>query len=194
MEKNDLLLAAVGATFGNTYLHDAPDGPACYAGYLVRFRAGSGVDPRFIAYWTESAPYWHQMRSRVVQSTIQNFSASKYKDLELRLPPYTVQSSIADFLDRETARIDELVDKKIRLIELLEEKRTAAISHAIRTGSGSGVKMRDSGSPSVGQIPEHWDVLPVWMLFRLGRGRVISHGDIDRNPRFLPGLLVSDLE
>ena len=98
----------------------------------------------------------------------------------------SLQRRIASFLDRETARIDELVDKKIRLIELLEEKRTAAISHAIRTGSGSGVKMRDSGSPSVGQIPEHWDVLPVWMLFRLGRGRVISHGDIDRNPGSYP--------
>ena len=156
VEKNDLLLAAVGATFGNTYLHDAPDGPACYAGYLVRFRAGSGVDPRFIAYWTESAPYWHQMRSRVVQSIIQNFSASKYKDLELRLPPYTVQSSIADFLDRETARIDELVDKKIQLIELLEEKRTALITQAVSKGLNPLVPMKSSGIPSLGQFPQHW--------------------------------------
>ena len=73
--------------------------------------------------------------------------------------------AIAAFLDRETARIDALVAKKERLIELLQEKRTALITRAVTKGLDPNVPMKDSGVEWLGEIPAHWEVKPLrWAL------------------------------
>ncbi len=63
------------------------------------------------------------------------------------------QTAIADFLDRETGKLDALVKKKERLIELLQEKRTALISHAVTKGLDPTVPMKDSGVEWLGEVP-----------------------------------------
>ena len=97
------------------------------------------------------------------------------------IPTKLEQTQIARFLDHETARIDALIEEQQRLIELLKEKRQAVISHAVTKGLDPTVKMKDSGVEWLGEVPAHWDVLPVWMLFQMGRGRVISHDEISEN-------------
>jgi len=72
--------------------------------------------------------------------------------------------------------------RKRRLIELLNEKRAALISHAVTKGLDPSVAMRPSGVEWIGEIPAHWTVKRVWMMFELGRGRVISHEDIAQHP------------
>jgi len=74
------------------------------------------------------------------------------------VPPTDEQRTIADFLDRETERIDALVAKKQRLIELLQEKRTALISNAVTKGLDPDVPMKDSGIEWLGGIPAAWEV------------------------------------
>jgi type I restriction enzyme S subunit len=74
------------------------------------------------------------------------------------MPPEPEQRAIAAFLDRETARSDALVAKKERLIELLQEKRTALITRAVTKGLDPTVPMKDSGVEWLGEIPAHWDV------------------------------------
>lgn len=82
-------------------------------------------------------------------------------NLPMLLPPDDEQRAIAAFLDRETARIDRLIAKKERQIELLQEKRSALISHAVTKGLNPKAKMKDSGIEWLGEIPEHWEVIPV---------------------------------
>lgn len=74
------------------------------------------------------------------------------------LPPLSEQKSIAHFLDCETGKLDNLIAKKERFIELLQEKRTALISHAVTKGLNPDVPMKDSGISWLGQIPKHWEV------------------------------------
>jgi hypothetical protein len=135
VEEGDLLLAAVGATVGKGYFHWKAEGAACYAGYLVRVQPSDDVDGRFLAYWTESTHYWDQIRAGLIQSTIENFSAGKYRQLLAPTPPRQDQRLIADFLDRKTAAIDALIEKKERLIALLQEKRQALITQAVSPSS-----------------------------------------------------------
>ncbi|MGI2212425.1 restriction endonuclease subunit S [Shewanella oncorhynchi] len=71
-------------------------------------------------------------------------------------PPLEEQRTIAAFLDYETARIDQLIAKQQRLIELLKEKRQAVISHAVTKGLNPNASMKDSGVEWLGQVPEHW--------------------------------------
>ncbi|MFN8624450.1 MAG: restriction endonuclease subunit S [Candidatus Binatia bacterium] len=86
-------------------------------------------------------------------------------------PPEAEQRAIAAFLDRETARIDALVAKKERLIELLQEKRTALITRAVTKGLDPTVPMKDSGIEWLGEIPAHWEVKALSrMLLRITYG------------------------
>jgi type I restriction enzyme S subunit len=162
----DILGAAVGATYGKTYLHTEDIGPACYAGYLVRISPVEQFDSRFVAYWTECQHYWDQVNSAVIQSTIQNFSATKYGELRIPAPLLSQQRAIADYLDRETGRIDALIAAKERVLELLAEKRRALITRAVTRGLDPHAPLRDSGIPWLGEIPAHWETKRARWLFR----------------------------
>jgi restriction endonuclease S subunit len=76
----------------------------------------------------------------------------------IALPPLSEQTAIAEFLDRETAKIDESVAEQQRLIELLKEKRRAVISHAVTRGLNPNVKIKPSGIEWIGDVPEHWEI------------------------------------
>ena len=77
-------------------------------------------------------------------------------NVEMPFPPLGEQVLIAEFLDRETAKIDELVAEQQRLIELLKEKRQAVISHAVTNGLNPAVPMRSSGIEWLDDVPSHW--------------------------------------
>ena len=74
------------------------------------------------------------------------------------VPPLEEQKQIAAFLDKETAKIDALVEKQEQLITLLREKRQAIISYAVTRGLNPDVKMKDSGIEWLGEVPAHWEV------------------------------------
>ncbi len=86
-------------------------------------------------------------------------SKSSISDALLLEPPVSEQQKIAQFLDQETSKIDNLITKKERLIKLLKEKRTALISHAVTKGLNPDVPMKDSGVEWLGEIPEHWEMV-----------------------------------
>lgn len=81
------------------------------------------------------------------------------------VPPIEEQKEIVDFLDRETAKIDALVTKKERLIELLQEKRTALITRAVTRGLDPHVQMKDAGVEWLGETPAHWEAKKIKRLF-----------------------------
>lgn len=96
------------------------------------------------------------------------------------------QRAIAGFLDRETAKIDALVAKKERLIELLKEKRGALITHAVTKGLDPTVPMKDSGVEWLGATPAQWDVK------RINQTSEILRGKFTHRPRNDPSLYDGD--
>ena len=89
---------------------------------------------------------------------------------KLYIPPQQEQLAIASFLDRETAKIDALIAEQQRLIELLQEKRKAVISHAVTKGLNPEAPMKDSGVEWLGEVPEHWIVGKLCYYARLDTG------------------------
>jgi type I restriction enzyme, S subunit len=79
-------------------------------------------------------------------------------NVELPFPSVREQIQIVTFLDRETAKIDKLVAEQRRLIELLEEKRQAVVSHVVTRGLNPNAPMRASGVDWLGDVPAHWEV------------------------------------
>ncbi|HUP25407.1 MAG TPA: restriction endonuclease subunit S [Thermoanaerobaculia bacterium] len=90
-------------------------------------------------------------------STHQTIYMPDIKSLSIPLPPRSVQEAIATFLDRKTAGIDALIEKKQKLLCLLAEKRSALINQAVIKGLDPGVPMKDSGIHWIGEIPAHWE-------------------------------------
>jgi len=90
-----------------------------------------------------------------------------WKNVAVAIPPVAEQQQIVAFLDRKTAKIDALIAKKERLIELLLEKRTALISHAVTKGLDPSVPMKDSGVAWLGEIPAHWDIIQSRRVFKV---------------------------
>jgi type I restriction enzyme, S subunit len=161
LQDGDLLLSRSG-TLGRSLCFDSRrDGPCAYAGYLVRFIPGPRLVPRYAFWFTKSLSFTDWLRVSVIQSTIGNVNGQKYASMQMPAPPNEEQRAIADFLDRETAKIDALVAKKQRLIELLQEKRTALISRAVTKGLDPDVPMKDSGIEWLGAIPAEWDAVPL---------------------------------
>ena len=78
--------------------------------------------------------------------------------VRIPLPPLSEQAQIANFLDRKTEQIDELIRIKEQRIELLQEQRTALINQAVTKGLDPNVEMKPSGVEWIGEIPKHWGV------------------------------------
>lgn len=97
-------------------------------------------------------------------TTVKHLSSLDVLKFRLPIPSHNEQRGIAAFLDRETARIDGLVERKERLIELIQEKRRALIARAVTRGLDRNVPMKDSGVAWLGKIPAHWGVKRLWHL------------------------------
>jgi type I restriction enzyme S subunit len=105
------------------------------------------------------------LREHASSNTQDNLNAEKVRNLLAVLPPLAEQNAIAAFLDRETAKIDELIAEQQRLIELLAEKRQAVISHTVTKGLNPAAPMKDSGIEWLGEVPAGWAVTRLGNLF-----------------------------
>lgn len=134
-----------GIAFGTTELHVLR--PSC------------GLDGRFLFYVTLSDEFRKIGASYMYgaggQKRIPTDFVKDFRVLDLGLPE---QRAIAAFLDRETARIDALIERKERQIALLQEKRTVLICHAVTRGLDHNAKMKNSGIDWLGEVPANWEV------------------------------------
>jgi type I restriction enzyme S subunit len=119
------------------------------------------ISRNYLCYWFLSRAGRYQVTRDARGSSLSmvKVSQNSIRSWLVALPPLLEQQAIASFLDRETAKIDALIAKKERLIELLQEKRTAIISHAVTKGLDPTVPLKDSGVEWLGEIPAHWRVM-----------------------------------
>ena len=134
--------------------------------HLLRIRINEmTINPIFLEIIIDEALYIkHQIKVAGKGSIMHGLNSSIIKSLSIALPPLPEQRAIAAFLDRETGRIDTLIEKKVRQIELLQEKRAALISHAVTNGLDPDVMMKDSGVEWLGEVPDVWGIVRVKLL------------------------------
>ncbi|PST99480.1 restriction endonuclease subunit S [Photobacterium iliopiscarium] len=131
----------------------------CYIQNAInRIRPKKGNSPFYFYYWMCSLKASDYINIICNKATIAHYTAEKVEVTPLLLPPIKEQTQIAAFLDYETAKIDTLIEKQQKLIELLKEKRKAVISHAVTKGLTPDAPMKDSGIEWLGEVPEHWDI------------------------------------
>jgi type I restriction enzyme S subunit len=165
LRQGDLLLEKSGGgekqPVGVVVLNDRNAQAVC-SNFIARLSVGNGFSPGFLVYLHASA-YDARVNVRSIkQSTgIQNLDSASYLAECAAFPDTTEQIAITEFLDRETSKIDVLIAKKERLIELLEEKRAVFISKVVERGIDPNVSMRHSGVGWLGTMPAHWKIKPL---------------------------------
>ena len=133
------------------------------------------VDSRFVHFLMLSSPYLAELTrvSKFMPPSQFDILWEDLRTLSLLVPPLPTQKAIADFLDRKTAAIDELIAKKQRLLDLLAEKRAALINQAVTKGLDPSVPVKDTGIPWIGEIPAHWHTRKLRYIAAKLQGRLI---------------------
>lgn len=163
--RGDIFMIKSGATTGVTAIVDTDEEFNIWSPLAV-IRCGERSVPYFVLNFMRSRSFQEAVALSWSYGTQQNIGMGVIGNLAMTVPPQEEQRAIAGHLDRETARIDALIEKKTRFIELLREKRHALITHAVTKGLDPNVKMKDSGVEWLGEVPEHWVTRRVAALFR----------------------------
>lgn len=131
--------------------------PGCVSPAYTVLRPSEPIDGRFWSYLLKSKGYIEALQSMTdgIRDG-KNISYQQFGQIIVPAIPLPEQTQIATFLDRETAKIDELVAEQQRLMELLKEKRQAVISHAVTKGLNPDAPMKPSGNKWLGNVPAHW--------------------------------------
>ena len=201
LKKNDVIITKDSETPDDigiaTYVSE--DIPGVICGYhLSMIRPKNNNSGIFLKHLFDSHYVKSKFETQANGVTRYGLGSYAVENLLIPLPPADEQKNIANFLDRETSKIDELIQKQERLIGFLEEKRQVAISNAITKGFKLNVKFKNSQVEWYGQIPEEWIVTKFKYLivkplqygasesgddFQEGHPRYVRITDIDSNSR-----------
>ncbi|MBS4235412.1 restriction endonuclease subunit S [Campylobacter vulpis] len=107
-----------------------------------------------------------------------NLRYDDFRNIKIPLPPLQEQKEIAEFLDSKCEKIQNYIDKKQRLITLLQEKKQALINQAVTKGLNPNIESKNSGIEYLGEIPQHWEVRRVATLGKFFKGSNISKNDL----------------
>jgi type I restriction enzyme S subunit len=174
---NDVLFGKLRPYLAKVYLSDI-EGLASTEALVLRCK--NNIFPKFLKYYILSRDFINIVDSSTFGAKMPRASWDFIGNLFFIFPPLNEQEKIAQFLDYKTKQIDELIKKKETLIEKLDEKRTAIISHAVTKGLDSSVTMKDSGIEWLGDIPKHWKVIRLKHLAnKITDGEHISPKNID---------------
>ena len=157
LQKDDLLVSE-GGDVGRACLWKNELDNCHFQNSVNRVRSKPGHSTRFARYWLSALKDKGFIDVLCNKSTIAHYTAEKLAATPALLPSHSEQLAIASFLDRETAKIDALIAEQQRLIELLQEKRQAVISHAVTKGLNPNAPMKASGVEWLGEVPEHWEI------------------------------------
>ena len=147
-----------------------PDFDGVATGEILALRPQSDCLQSYVMYCLLSEPYVRWIDVFTYGAKMPRVSPDQVAISSMPIPPIPEQRAIAAFLDWETAKIDALIAKKVRLIELLQEKRTALVSRAVTRGLDPNVPMKDSCVEWLGGIPAHWEVKRLMRAVTFQRG------------------------
>ena len=161
VEPQDILLNITGASVARCCIVPEHLLPARVNQHVSLVRVDPNhADSRYVLYCINSPVYKHQLLTLAQGGATREALTQKIiGNLEIPLPPIPTQRKIANFLERKTQQISELIRIKVRRIELLQEQRTALINQVVTKGLDPNVEMQPSGVEWIGKIPVHWKIV-----------------------------------
>lgn len=169
----DLVMNQLGKPHGalGVSLHEGIISPAYFVATI-----SPSVDARFLHHLLRTRLYIseYERRGKYMPPNQFDISWDEFRQIELLLPPLDAQRTIADYLDRETARIDSLITKKQQMVELLKDRFEAAIFHAVTRGIRGARPMRAANLSWLVEVPAEWGTPTVSTNFELQLGKMLN--------------------
>jgi type I restriction enzyme S subunit len=162
-----------------------------FQGGLEWSRIGGAISSAYVMLIPRPAvhsPYYAQLLKcqpyiaalRRTSDLVRDGQALRYANfgqIQLPLPPSDEQLAIVRFLDHANGKIERAIRVKRKLIALLNEQKQAIIHRAVTRGIDPTVKLKPSGIPWLGDVPEHWKVERTKNVFRLRTEKSgLAHG------------------
>ena len=188
LEKGDILVSE-GGDAGRVAIFDS-EREYYFQNAINRVRPNSQdkILSDFIYYWFAFLKTSGYVEMICNVATIPHFTAEKVKATPLMLPPLNIQQRIADFLDERTTRIDGLIAKKTRLLELLAEQRQALITRAVTKGLDPSALMKPSGMNLFSKAPKEWIKASVGKYCDVRLGKMLQNEPSSDNDELKPYL------
>lgn len=158
VKANDIIISTV-----RTYLKAIAKVPEEYNDFIAStgfaILRAKAIDYSFLNFVVQNEDFINEVISLSVGASYPAISSNNLINIKVALPTLEEQTAIANYLDHQTAIIDELIEKKTKQIALLKEKRQAIINETVTKGLDPTAKMKDSRVEWLGEIPESWEVV-----------------------------------
>jgi len=166
IKKNDIMVGMTGGTIGKSgkYIYDEP---SLLNQRVCLLRNHSSILNGLLYHYVKSEIFKRYIFFYCYGGGQDNIGREDILNMIIPLPPKETQTQIVSFLDTKTQKIDELIERTEKKIELLKEKRTSLINHCVTKGLNPNVEMKDSGVEWIGEIPSHWETKKVKYIFEI---------------------------
>ena len=175
----DLLLVKT-ASVGKVALVENLNYPTTLNPQLTVFK-NIQINNKYFYYTMISDVIQYQIALNVNGGVISTLSQENIQNYIIPLPSPNEQQQIANYLDKQTAKIDDTIAKNDELIQLLEEKRIALINQVVTKGLISDCPMKDSGVEWIGEMPEHWEINKIKKYFYIYNGSTPKNNEENWN-------------
>lgn len=164
IRKGDLVIHAMDAFAGAIGISDS-DGKSSPV-YSACTPRRNDIQPYYYSYFMRNLARngYIQALAKGIRERSTDFRFSDFGVLLLPLPPLQEQNKIIDYLDQKTSQIDKAITQKQQIIELLKERKQILINKAVTRGLNPDVPLKDSGIDWIGEIPEHWEIKPLFAI------------------------------
>lgn len=184
--KDDILFNKLRPYLGKVYIADSVGG--AFGELLILRVFNKEILPRFLYYAMINKKFIDLVDSSTTGAKMPRASWEDFiKQIAIPIPSLAQQNKIVAYLDLEVAKMGSLIEKKIRFVELLEEKKKVTISQIVTKGLNLNVKMKSSGIDWFGDIPQHWEVVKLKYLtdgLKYGANEAAEEDDPDF-PRYI---------
>jgi len=164
--------------------------------HLAILRPCEGViTGAFLLYASESQEVMRQYHIAANGVTRYGLTYRAIKNIQIPVPPLVDQRKITRFLDYTDRHIRRYIRSRQKLISLLNEQKQAIIDQAVTRGLDPNVRLKPSGVDWLGDVPGHWEVVPVRSLMTFRKQLV---GEQSKNTKLLSltlrGIIPRDLD
>ena len=139
---------------------EVEDDLICSTGFVV-LTPRNNVWPKFLSYIAQSNPFSDRITASSAGTAYPAIPESRLGSFHVALPPLLEQRAIVRYLDHVDQRIQRYIKAKRKLIALLEEQKQAIINQAVTRGLDPNVPLKPSGVEWLGEVPDHWEFVPL---------------------------------
>jgi len=163
--------------------------------YIVA-RPMTETEPRYFTqlYCTDAYKNVVNIFSRGIVSDRNRLYWEDFKQIPTPFPPPDEQASIVRFLEHANGKIERAIRAKRKLIALLNEQKQAIIHRAVTRGLDPAVKLKPSGIPWLGEVPEHWEVRPLKGVCRIQSGITLGKDYAGQSTNEFPYFRVANVQ